>query len=119
MRPSLPPLRLAFIGCGRFGEYLGDFIAASIPDAQIVAVVDPNPGRRAFATERYLASGYETVDDLLEGTDEFDAGLVLSPNGSHCSDSVRLLATGHHVFCEKPMAVTTSECEQMISAATT
>ena len=113
------PIRLAIVGCGRFGEYLGDFIASNLPAAQVVAVVEPESERRARAADRFNAQAFESVDDLIEmAVDSFDAGVITSPNGQHCADSIRLLSAGRHVFCEKPMALTSDECERMVEVAT-
>ena len=120
-RQSAParPVRLALVGCGRFGEYLGEFIADKIRDARIVAVVDPDPSRRGWAADRFESEPFVSVEQLVAGArDNFDAGLVLSPNGQHHNDTTALLAANRHVFCEKPMARTSAECRRMAELAT-
>jgi glucose-fructose oxidoreductase len=116
---SRTPLRLALVGCGRFGEYLGEFIVGNLPAARIVAVVDPDPARRSWAADRFESESFSSVEELVAGAhDRFDAGLVLSPNGQHHDDATTLLAARRHVFCEKPMARTSAECERMVQLAT-
>ena len=114
------PIRLAMVGCGRFGEYLGEFIESNLP-----AVACCSCGRTKYGTtslggrsipgECVMSRSTELIGAAL---DDFDAGLVMSPNGSHCADSIALLSAGRHVFCEKPMALTSAECEQMVKVAT-
>jgi len=45
-----------------------------------------------------------------------DAVVVAGPNSLHAQQSIEALQAGKHVLCEKPMAVTVAECEQMIKA---
>jgi predicted dehydrogenase len=52
---------------------------------------------------------------LLSGN--IDAVYISLPNHLHCEYTVRAAKAGIHVLCEKPMAVTVTECEQMIAAA--
>src|SRR4029450_2161712 len=61
---------------------------------------------------------YENADSIKNNPNVATASTVL-PNGSPADYTVRALQTGKHVLCEKPMANTPAECEQMISAATT
>ena len=42
---------------------------------------------------------------------------IVLPNGMHAEYTVRAFAAGKHVMCEKPMANTVAECQQMIDAA--
>ncbi|MBW3563707.1 MAG: Gfo/Idh/MocA family oxidoreductase [Acidobacteria bacterium] len=63
----------------------------------------------------HLAS-YDEYDALLE-SGEIDAVYIALPNSMHREFSVRAANAGIHVLCEKPMAVTSSECRAMIRAA--
>ncbi|WP_277127606.1 Gfo/Idh/MocA family protein [Chlorogloeopsis fritschii] len=46
-----------------------------------------------------------------------DAVYIALPNHLHCEYTVKAANAGVHILCEKPMAVTEQECEQMIRAA--
>jgi predicted dehydrogenase len=59
--------------------------------------------------------GYEDVDELF-ASGEIDAVYIALPNDMHKEYTVRAARAGLHVLCEKPMAVTANECEEMIAA---
>jgi predicted dehydrogenase len=71
-------------------------------------------GRR-YAVERLCS--YEQVDELFGGG-QIDAVYIALPNNMHKDFTVRAARAGLHVLCEKPMAVTVRECEEMIRATT-
>lgn len=58
---------------------------------------------------------YEQYEACLE-SGEVDAVYIGLPNHLHREYSVRAARAGVHVLCEKPMAVTERECEEMIRA---
>jgi predicted dehydrogenase len=57
----------------------------------------------------------KNVDELLN-RDDIDAVAVTSPDFTHEEYVVRAFQAGKHVFCEKPMAITTEGCDKMLSA---
>lgn len=59
---------------------------------------------------------YERADELFNSGD-VDAVYIALPNSMHAEYAIRAARAGLHVLCEKPMAVTSDECEQMIGAA--
>lgn len=59
---------------------------------------------------------YENFDDIAKN-DDIDVIYIVLPNSMHAEYTIRALDAGKHVLCEKPMAVTTAECEKMIAAA--
>src|SRR3546814_3466047 len=48
--------------------------------------------------------------------DDRNAVAVITPPGLHKSQSVAAMEAGKHVFCEKPMALTVTDCNQMLEA---
>ncbi len=56
-----------------------------------------------------------SVDELLELPD-MDAVAVMSPDWTHEEYVIRAFEAGKHVFCEKPMAITTEGCDRMLQA---
>jgi predicted dehydrogenase len=55
------------------------------------------------------------VDELLQ-RDDIDAIAVTSPDFTHEEYVVKAFKAGKHVFCEKPMAITTEGCDRMLKA---
>jgi predicted dehydrogenase len=55
---------------------------------------------------------------MLAKEQDTDVISVCSPNGLHSEHTIKSLEAEKHVLCEKPMALTVSECEKMIFAAT-
>ena len=58
---------------------------------------------------------YENFDSIKDNPEIHIVYIVL-PNAMHASFTERAAAAGKHVICEKPMAITVSECERMITA---
>src|SRR5690625_4819737 len=64
----------------------------------------------------YEAKAY-TNDEELIANDEIDIISVCLPNNLHAPATIAALNAGKHVLCEKPMATSLEEAEQMIAAA--
>jgi len=106
--------KLAIIGCGAVANAHLPVVIES-EQADVMAVVD-----KSLARARELAGQYnvpKAVDDYRKITDEIDAAIVALPHHLHAPISVDLLRQGIHVLIEKPMALTSKECDDMISAA--
>ncbi|MDQ3439445.1 MAG: Gfo/Idh/MocA family oxidoreductase [Planctomycetota bacterium] len=58
---------------------------------------------------------YENYDTIKDNPD-VDVIYVCLPNGMHAEYTVRGAKAGKHILCEKPMANTVAECQQMIDA---
>ena len=58
---------------------------------------------------------YGTFDSIRDNK-EIDAVYIGLPNSMHCEYTVRAAQAGKHVLCEKPMAISSAECRQMIDA---
>jgi predicted dehydrogenase len=87
---------------------LAALVSGHADKAKRVAAAEGVPERNIYS--------YETFDRLADNPD-VDVVYVVLPNAMHAEYTVRALRAGKHVYCEKPMAVTTVECEQMIAAA--
>ena len=58
---------------------------------------------------------YTEIDELLS-KEEFDAADICLPSFMHAEISEKFLLAGKHVFCEKPMALSTEESQRMVDA---
>jgi predicted dehydrogenase len=61
---------------------------------------------------------YDNYDRIADNP-AIDVIYVVLPNSMHAEYTIRALKAGKHVLCEKPMANTPQDCEQMIAAAKT
>ena len=116
-QPSKPtPLRVGVIGAGWPGErHAEGYLASGL--AQVVAVSDLEPARRAaFAAEYAVLRSYADYNDLLADP-EVEAVSVALPNFLHAPATIAALEAGKHVLCEKPPAVTLAEARAMAATA--
>ena len=60
---------------------------------------------------------YYNIDDLLASEKSCDVISVCTPNAFHAEHSIKSLKAGINVLCEKPMAITVKDCEEMITGA--
>jgi predicted dehydrogenase len=69
--------------------------------------------------EQVDLSGVSKYRDLaaMLADPQIDVVDICLPPHLHAQASLDALSAGKHVFCEKPMALATSECDQMVSAA--
>lgn len=113
-------VRYAVVGLGHIAQVavLPAFAHAG-QNSEVTALVSGNPTKLKAIGKRYgipHVYSYRDYDRCLkEG--HVDAVYLALPNSMHCEYAMRAARAGIHVLCEKPMAVTTAECRQMITAA--
>ena len=112
---------VAVVGLG--GLALGEILPAltQTTSCRIAALVSGHPEKAAQVAARYgvqpgAVYTYETYDRIADNRD-VEMVYVVLPNGMHAEYSIRASKAGKHVFCEKPMAISSAECAQMIAAA--
>lgn len=107
--------RVALIGCGSRGQYHLHNLKA-IPHAEVVALCDDyEPNLKAAAEIFPSARQYSDYRSLLEAVD-VDGVIIATPLNLHAPMTLDALAAGKHVFCEKAMARTMSECRAVYEA---
>ena len=109
-------VKVGVIGCGSIAKYrhLPEYQAQSNVD--IIAVCDVAPERAQAMAQTYGANAYTDYIDLLNNK-EINAVSICTPNIFHSPMTIAALQAGKHVLCEKPMATTIEEAEQMNEAA--
>jgi predicted dehydrogenase len=111
-------LKLAFIGTGH-RAWAHIQVLKSIPDFEVVALADPTPEFRDRAAS--LAGGsvktYGSYEEMLAKEKDLDGVVVVTPSFLHAPATVAALSHGMHVLCEKPMATSVEEANQMIAAS--
>jgi myo-inositol 2-dehydrogenase/D-chiro-inositol 1-dehydrogenase len=112
---NLPPVRIALIGAGRIGASHASVIARRVPEAQLVAVVDPRPGVAADVAAPLGARG-ETSPEAVFAVDDVDAVVVAASSTAHAELIVAAAEAGKHVFAEKPAGMSLDEIDRGIAA---
>jgi predicted dehydrogenase len=82
-----------------------------------VAVVEIDPERlKAASVDFPSIDSFSTVSDMLRKTD-VNLVTLITPHNTHAPLALQCLKAGRHVVCEKPLALTTAECDAIIAAA--
>ena len=118
--PAKERLGWALVGLGRLSTNQLAPALEKTKHAKLVAVVTGTPEKEKIWGEKYSIPkshiyNYETFDKIAENAD-IDVINIVLPNGMHREFTVRAAKAGKHVFCEKPMAVSSQECREMIAA---
>jgi glucose-fructose oxidoreductase len=113
------PLRFAVVGLGHIAQ------AAVLPAfkhakgrAQLTALVSDTKAKLRQLGQRYGVKSlhsYATADELFK-SGEIDAVYIALPNSLHAEWTIKAANAGLHVLCEKPLAPTVRECQEMIDA---
>jgi len=111
-------IRVAVVGYGpSYG--MGDHHLRATQAAGMTpaAIVDTDPGRRSAAAEAWPGlEVYDSVPAMLRKSDA-NLAILITPHNTHAALAVQCLRAGRHVVTEKPMAITTAECDRMIRTA--
>jgi predicted dehydrogenase len=99
-------LNLAVIGVANQGNYNLN----SVADENIVALCDVDENFLAAAAKKFpQTKTYKDFRRLLDQKD-IDAVVVATPDHTHAVAAAAALRSGRHVYCEKPLTRTISEC---------
>lgn len=107
-------IKFAIIGCGRIAQRHAEHISNN---GILKAVCDIDFAKALELGEKYSASSYNSIDELLASEKDLDVISICSPNGLHAQHTIKSLNSGFHVLCEKPMAINVHDCGEMIKAA--
>lgn len=109
-------LKVGVIGTGSIAKYRHLVEYAGHHEVEIVAVCDINQARAEEVGKSFgVTKTFTDYNELLK--EDLDAVSVCTPNYLHAPISIAALQAGKHVLCEKPMATSEEEANQMIEAA--
>ncbi|HWZ02839.1 MAG TPA: Gfo/Idh/MocA family oxidoreductase [Mucilaginibacter sp.] len=112
-------LRVAIMGLGSYGERVAEAMR-SCKRAKLVGVISGTPAKIKTWQGRYgipekNCYNYGNFDEIKNNPD-IDAVYVITPNGLHHDEVIRVAKAGKHAICEKPMAVNAKEGQEMVDA---
>ena len=106
-------MRTAVIGVGHLGQHHAR-ILSTLPDVELVGVVDPNPDQAAAVAARLDTRAYRSHEPLL---DTVDAVSIVTPTVHHHAVAAAFLRRGVPVLVEKPVCRTVAEANDLIALA--
>ncbi len=114
-----PILRVAIMGLGSYGTRVANAMQ-SCNRAKLVGVISGTPSKIVDWQSRYNIPkkncyNYDDFDNIKNNPD-IDAVYIITPNGLHCNQTIRVAKAGKHVICEKPMAINALEGQKMVNA---
>lgn len=108
-------IRLGVIGCGGFGLFALQHFA-QVPGIKVAGMAGTHRAAAQAAAQRFGIPDIEDVDKLLQHG-ALDLVYIATPPFLHHPQAMKALAAGKHVICEKPLAVTVAQAEEMIALA--
>src|SRR5579862_5424452 len=103
--------KVALVGCGFMGKMHGN-VYGILPNARLVVAVDKDVDRRDAFASQFGCAGFSTLQEALD-SEEIDVVDVCLPTDLHAQFVIEAAKAGKNVFCEKPMARTAAQAEDM------
>ena len=111
-------LQVGIVGCGAVAvkRHIPGFIRLK-RDVLLQAVCDRNEDLAKEAARKYnIPKTYQSLSQMLS-KENLDIVDICTPPQIHAPLTVEALEHGCHILLEKPMALTTSDCDQMLDAS--
>jgi UDP-N-acetylglucosamine 3-dehydrogenase len=109
-------LRIGVIGLGWFGEIHCETILG-VPTLELAALCTRTPARLKALAEKFgVKKTCRDYRDMLADKD-IDAVSIVTMWDQHTEPAIAALEAGKHVFLEKPMASTVTDCNRIIAAS--
>ena len=109
-------IKIGILGCGKIAQVRHIPEYADNPDCKLVGFFNPTKSRAEDMAAKYGGKAYDTAEELLSDP-EIDAVSVCAANNAHAELTIKALRAGKHVLCEKPMAISLADCEEMVRVA--
>jgi predicted dehydrogenase len=110
-------LRVGTLGAARITPAALIKPARQVPEVAVTAVAARDPARaREFAARHGIAVVHDSYEALIADP-EIDAVYNPLPNSLHAPWTLRALAAGKHVLCEKPFTSNEAEAQEVAAAA--
>ncbi|HSV73076.1 MAG TPA: Gfo/Idh/MocA family oxidoreductase [Chthonomonadales bacterium] len=108
-------VRVGLVGAGFMGRMHANVYAA-LPNAQVVAVADQRPEQLHALAAQASARPYSSMEEMLKA-EQLDMADICLPTHLHAEMSTKAARARLHVLCEKPMAVSVAQADEMIAEA--
>ena len=116
MAAPAPPVRVAVLGAGSWGINHVRVLAAE-PRCRIVAVAEPDEGKRRRIAELAPAAQWTASAEAIVRSPEIEAVVIAAPASTHVELALAAFEAGKHVLVEKPLAMCSKETADLIEEA--
>jgi predicted dehydrogenase len=107
--------KVCLVGAGRAGQVHAESLVQHLPEGKLVALVDQDAAALQKMGDRFgVEARFSSLEAAIDGV-AFDAVVITTPTFTHRDLAATATTSGKHVFCEKPMALTIEECDEMIA----
>ena len=113
----MPKLQVALIGCGNIANGHMRGIREHLDRVDVIGAVDVDESRACEFAERYDIPYYYTKSTALLKAQKPDFVVITSPSGDHFENCIQSLEAGAHVLCEKPLAGSLAQLDQIEAVA--
>ena len=111
------PVAVGIAGLGRSGWNIHAASFGALPSLYSVrAVADTVAERREQGKKQFSCNSYESFEALCKD-ESVELVVVATPSFQHPEQVIHALTCGKHVVCEKPMAESVAQADEMIAAA--
>src|SRR5215467_13003346 len=110
-------IKVCLVGVGRAGQVHAASLVKHIPEGKLTALVDLDQVALEKTADRFgVDSWFSSLEEAIDRV-PFEAVILTTPTFTHRELVTIAALRRKHVFCEKPMALTIDDCDEMIAAA--
>ena len=114
-RPVVKKSKWGVAGCGRFAEHTFIPTLKFLRRSSVHSFYSHNLNRAKELAEKSGAAGYfENYDEFLKS--DIDCVFIGSVNAHHHEQVIKAAEAGKNILCEKPLAITSKQAEEMVEA---
>ena len=114
-KPKIKKLTWGIAGCGYFAEHIFIPALSILRRSKLVSLYSHKKKRAQQLSEISGATGYfNNYDDFLKS--DINCVYVGSVNSDHHEQVIKAANAGKHILCEKPLAITSQQAEEMVNA---
>jgi len=105
-------IKIGLTGLGRIGKVHLENLVFRMPEAEVLAVSDPNPDTKEVAEAYGIPHYYGSYQEVIDHPG-IEAVVICSPTGTH-KEYIEIAAkAGKDIFCEKPLEMTVDKIQEI------
>lgn len=118
--PNKTSIGIALLGLGSYSTYQLAPALEMTENCHLAGIITGSPEKIPTWKKKYAIPdaniyNYDNMGQIANN-DAIDVIYVVTPTGTHAQFAIAAAKTGKHVWCEKPMAMNTQECQSIIDA---